>query len=30
MLASNNNSGVTYQTDEKHLNNSRKYFVGVG
>ncbi len=24
-----NNSGVTYQTDEKHLNNMSEYFVGV-
>ncbi len=29
MLAPNNNRGVTYQTDEKHLNNMSKYFVGV-
>jgi hypothetical protein len=26
---SNNNRGVTYQTDEKHLNNMSEYFVGV-
>jgi hypothetical protein len=25
----NNNRGVTYQTDEKHLNNMAVYFVGV-
>jgi hypothetical protein len=25
----NNNRGVTYQTDEKHLNNMSEYFVGV-
>jgi len=25
----NNNSGVTHQTDEKHLNNMSEYFVGV-
>ena len=29
MLAPNNNRGVTYQTDEKHLNNMVEYFVGV-
>ena len=29
MLAPNNNRGMTYQTDEKHLTNLRKYFVGV-
>ena len=29
MLAPNNNRGVTYQTDEKHLNNMSEYFVGV-
>jgi len=29
MLAPNNNMGMTYQTDEKHLTNSGKYFVGV-
>jgi len=29
MLAPNNNRGVTYQTDEKHLTNLREYFVGV-
>ncbi len=29
MLAPNNNRGVTYQTDEKHLANLREYFVGV-
>ena len=29
MLAPNNNRGVTYQTDEKHLNNMSDYFVGV-
>ena len=26
---SNNNRGVTHQTDEKHLNNMSEYFVGV-
>jgi hypothetical protein len=25
----NNNRGVTHQTNEKHLNNMSKYFVGV-
>jgi len=29
MLAPNNNRGVTYQTDEKHLNNMSEYCVGV-
>jgi len=29
MLAPKNNRGMTYQTDEKHLTNSGKYFVGV-
>ncbi len=29
MLAPNNNRGVTYQTDEKHLNYMSEYFVGV-
>jgi hypothetical protein len=29
MLTPNNNRGVTYQTDEKHLTNVREYFVGV-
>jgi hypothetical protein len=29
MLAPNNNRGVKYQTDEKHLNNMSEYFVGV-
>jgi len=29
MLAPNNNRDVTYQTDEKHLNNMSEYFVGV-
>ncbi len=29
MLAPTNNRGVTNQTDEKHLTNLRKYFVGV-
>jgi hypothetical protein len=29
MLAPNNNRGMTYQIDEKHLTNSGKYFVGV-
>jgi hypothetical protein len=29
MMAPNSNRGVTYQTDEKHLTNSVKYFVGV-
>jgi hypothetical protein len=24
----NNNNGITYQTDEKHLTNSTEYFVG--
>ena len=28
MLAPNNNRGVKYQTDEKHLNNMSEYFVG--
>ena len=28
MLAPNNNKGMTYQTDEKHLTNLTKYFVG--
>ena len=28
MLASNNNRGMTYQTDEKHLTNLLEYFVG--
>jgi len=29
MLTPNNNRGVTYQTDEKHLTNLWEYFVGV-
>ena len=29
MLDPNNNRGVTYQTDEKHLINLREYLVGV-
>jgi len=29
MLASNNNRGMTYQTDEKHLTNFPEYFVGM-
>ena len=29
MLAQNNNRGMAYQTDEKHLNNMSEYFVGV-
>jgi hypothetical protein len=29
MLAPNNNRGMTYQTDEKHLTNLLEYFVGV-
>jgi len=29
MLALDNNRGVPYQTDEKHLNNMSEYFVGV-
>jgi len=29
MLAPNNNRGVTFQTDEKHLNNMSEYFGGV-
>jgi hypothetical protein len=29
MLAPKNNRGVTYQTDEKHLNYMSEYFVGV-
>jgi len=29
MLAPNNNRGMTYQTDEKHLTNLREYLVGV-
>ena len=29
MLAPNNNRGVTYQTDEKNLNNVIEYSVGV-
>jgi len=29
MLVPNNNRGVTYRTDEKHLTNLREYFVGV-
>ena len=30
MLATNNNKGMTYQTNEQHLTNLREYFVGVG
>ena len=29
MLAPNNNRGMTYQTDEKHLTYLREYLVGV-
>ena len=29
MLAPNNNRGMTYQTDEKHLTIFPEYFVGV-
>ncbi len=29
MLTPNNNRGVTYQTDEKHLTSLKEYFVGV-
>jgi hypothetical protein len=29
MLAPNNNRGMTYQTDEKNLNNMVENFVGV-
>jgi hypothetical protein len=29
MVAPNNNKGMTYQTDEKHLTNLLEYFVGV-
>jgi len=29
MLAPNNNRGMKYQTDEKHLTNLLEYFVGV-
>jgi len=29
MLTPNNNRGVRYQTDKKHLTNLREYFVGV-
>jgi hypothetical protein len=29
MLAPNNNRGVTYQTDKKHLTNLPEHFVGV-
>ena len=29
MLASNNNRGMTHQSDEKHLNYMAEYFVGV-
>ena len=28
MLTPNNNRGITYQTDEKHLINFREYLVG--
>jgi hypothetical protein len=30
MLAPNNNRGMTYQTDEKHLTIFPEYCVGVG
>jgi len=29
MLGPNNNRGMTYQTDEKHLNIFLEYFIGV-
>jgi len=29
ILAPNNNRGMTYQTDEKHLTNLREFLVGV-
>ena len=29
MLAPNNNRGMTYQTDEKNLNDVIEYFVGL-
>ena len=29
MLAPNNNRGMTYQIDEKHLTNLSEYLVGV-
>ena len=29
MLAPNNNKGMPYQTDEKHLNNLLEYYVEV-
>ena len=29
MLTPNNNRGMPYQTDEKHLTNELEYFVGV-
>jgi len=29
MLAPNNNRGVTYQTDEEHLDKMSEYFFGV-
>jgi len=29
LSCSNNNMGVTHQTDEKYLNNMSEYFVGV-
>ena len=29
MLASNNNKGMTYQTNEKHLTIFPEYYVGV-
>ena len=29
MLAPNNDGGMTYQTDKKHLNIFPEYFVGV-
>ena len=28
-MAPNNNKGMAYQTDEKHLTNLLEYFVGV-
>jgi hypothetical protein len=30
MVAPNNNRGVTYQTDEKHITIFPEYFVGGG
>ena len=29
-MAPNNNRGMTYQTDDKHLTNLKEYFVGGG